>query len=285
LWENKNFDFKKENKMIKVVVADMDGTSLGPNEAISEKNTETVKKILESGREFLFASGRPTFGMLGIIKKADLDKKVRYFIAYNGGVIYDIQKEKNIYVKKLDFDIIREIYDIIMKNKIDISFCLHEKNYIYITQDNKELEVEVSSNHQTKVFIKDIDDYKDIDFMKILLVGKKENLDIAVDKLKESKISRNIKMMFSLDHLLEVIPEGSDKSVALKWFADYTGTALSEILSIGDGENDIEMLKESGYSAAMSNAYEHVKESADYITKKDNNEDGLTEAVEHFIKF
>ena len=45
------------------------------------------------------------------------------------------------------------------------------------------------------------------------------------------------------------------------------------------------MLKESGYSAAMINAYEHVKESADYITKKNNNEDGLTEAVEHFIKF
>ena len=57
-----------------------------------------------------------------------------------------------------------------MKNKIDISFCIHEKNLIYITQDNEELEVEVSSNHQTKVFIKDINDYKDIDFMKILLV-------------------------------------------------------------------------------------------------------------------
>ena len=47
-----------------------------------------------------------------------------------------------------------------MKNKIDISFCIHEKNFIYITQDNKELEIEVSSNHQTKIFIKDINVYK-----------------------------------------------------------------------------------------------------------------------------
>lgn len=271
--------------MIKIVVADMDGTSLGPNEAISQKNCETVKKILNSGRDFLFASGRPTFGMLGIIKKAGLEKAVRYFIAYNGGVIYDIIQEKNIYVKRLDFDIIKEIYDIVIKNKIDISFCLHEKNNIYITQDNKELEVEVSSNHQTKVFIKDIDDYKNTDFMKILLVGKKENLDTAVAKLKESSAGNNVKMMFSLDHLLEVIPAGSDKSVALKWFSDYAGVPLKEILSVGDGENDIEMLRESGYSAAMSNAYEHVKQSADYITDKNNNEDGLTEAVEHFIEF
>ncbi|MCP1223523.1 Cof-type HAD-IIB family hydrolase [Sebaldella sp. S0638] len=271
--------------MIKMVAADMDGTSLGPNEAISEKNSETVKKVLESGREFLFASGRPTFGMLGLIKKAGLDDKVRYFIAYNGGVVHDIKEGKNLYVKKLDFSIIKGVYDIVMDNKIDISFCIHEKNFIFITQDNKELEVEVSSNHQTKVFIKDINDYKDIDFMKILLVGKRENLDIAVAKLKESNVSDDINLMFSLDFLLEVVPKGSDKSVALKWFSDYSGIPLTEVLSIGDGENDIEMLKESGYSAAMSNAYDHVKESADYVTENDNNADGLTEAVEHFIKF
>ncbi len=271
--------------MIKMVAADMDGTSLGPNEAISEKNSETVKKVLESGREFLFASGRPAFGMLGLIKKAGLDDKVRYFIAYNGGVIYDIKEEKNIYIKKLDFSIIKEVYDIVMKNKIDISFCIHEKNFIYITQDNKELEVEVSSNHQTKVFIKDINDYKDVDFMKILLVGKRENLEKAVAKLRENTVNNSIKMMFSLDTLLEVVPAGSDKSVALKWFSDYSGIPLSEVLSIGDGENDIEMLKESGYSAAMKNAYDHVKESAGYVTEKDNNADGLTEAVEYFIKF
>ena len=271
--------------MIKMVVADMDGTSLGLNEAISEKNSATVKRVLESGREFLFASGRPAFGMLGLIKKAGLDDKIRYFIAYNGGIIHDIKEGKNLYVKKLDFNIIKEVYDIIMKNKIDISFCIHEKNLIYITQDNEELEVEVSSNRQTKVFIKDINDYKDIDFMKILLVGKRENLETAAAKLQESAVSNDIKTMFSLDFLLEVVPAGSDKSVALKWFSEYSGIPLSEILSIGDGENDIEMLKESGYSAAMQNAYEHVKKSADYVTEKDNNADGLTEAIEHFIKF
>ena len=69
--------------MIKIVVADMDGTSLGPNEAISEKNIETILKVIDSGRDFVFASGRPTFGMNGIIKKAGLEDKVNYFIAYN----------------------------------------------------------------------------------------------------------------------------------------------------------------------------------------------------------
>ena len=159
--------------MIKIVVADMDGTSLGPNEAISEKNIKTILKVIDSGRDFVFASGRPTFGMNGIIKKAGLEEKINYFIAYNGGIVYDVQKDKNIYMKNIDFKIIREIYNIILENNIDISFCLHEKNLIYITQDNKELEVEVESNNQTKVFIENIDDLK----------GKrKENLE----KEKES---------------------------------------------------------------------------------------------------
>ena len=269
--------------MIKMVVADMDGTSLGLNEAISEKNSETVKKVLESGREFLFASGRPAFGMLGLIKKAGLDDKIRYFIAYNGGIIHDIKEGKNLYVKKLDFNIIKEVYDIIMKNKIDISFCIHEKNFIYITQDNKELEVEVSSNHQTKVFIKDINDYKDVDFMKILLVGKRENLEKAVAKLRENTVNNSIKMMFSLDTLLEVVPAGSDKSVALKWFSDYSGIPLSEVLSIGDGENDIEMLHLVGTSIAMGNADVEVKKHASTVTLTVD-KDGIADFFEKEFK-
>ena len=41
----------------------------------------------------------------------------------------------------------------------------------------------------------------------------------------------------------------------------------------------------SGGSKQTLFAYDKVKKSADYVTEKDNNADGLTEAIEHFIKF
>ena len=269
--------------MIKMVAADMDGTSLGTDENISETNIKTIKKVINTGTEFIFASGRPVYGINLKIADAGLTDKIRYFIAYNGGIVYDTVNKENIYTKIMDFGIIRKIYDTILINSPDLCFCLHEDEFFYVTQDNEITTLEAESNHQTKVMINNIEDLSGKKFMKILLVGEHEKLKQAAEILKQSDVSADIKTMFSLDMLLEILPADSDKSVALKWFSEYLNIPMSEVLAIGDAENDTEMLKAAGYSAAMHNAYEHVKENADYITEKNNDEDGLTEALEKFM--
>ena len=47
-----------------------------------------------------------------------------------------------------------------------------------------------------------------------------------------------------------------------------------ELIAFGDGENDLEMLKEVGVSVAMENAVNEVKEIATMVTDS-NEEDGL----------
>lgn len=46
------------------------------------------------------------------------------------------------------------------------------------------------------------------------------------------------------------------------------------VMTIDDGENDIDMIKFAGYGIAMSNSPEIVKQNADIVTKYSNNEDG-----------
>ena len=96
--------------MIKIVAADMDGTSLGTDENISEANIKTIKKVIDTGAEFIFASGRPVYGINLKIGDAGLTDKIRYFIAYNGGIVYDTENKKNIYTKIMDFEIIKKIF-------------------------------------------------------------------------------------------------------------------------------------------------------------------------------
>lgn len=269
--------------MIRMVAADMDGTSLGTDENISKTNIETIKKVINTGTEFIFASGRPVYGINLKIADAGLTDKIRYFIAYNGGIVYDTANKEYLYTKIMDFEIIRKIYNIIQQNNLDLCFCLHEDEFIYVTQDNEITALEAESNHQTKVLIDNIEDLSEKKFMKILLVGEHEKLKHAADIFKQSEVNADIKTMFSLDMLLEILPVDSDKSVALKWLSNYLNIPLSSVLAIGDAENDTEMLKTAGYSAAMQNAYKHVKEIADYITEKNNDESGLTEALEKFL--
>ena len=53
------------------------------------------------------------------------------------------------------------------------------------------------------------------------------------------------------------------------------------MIAIGDGYNDLSMIKFAGLGIAMGNAQEPVKKAADYITLS-NEEDGVVEALEHF---
>ena len=55
------------------------------------------------------------------------------------------------------------------------------------------------------------------------------------------------------------------------------------MIAVGDGLNDLPMIEYAGLGVAMENAPDGVKESADYITARTNNEDGVAEVLEKFV--
>lgn len=64
--------------------------------------------------------------------------------------------------------------------------------------------------------------------------------------------------------------------------AKQWGIKKEEILTIGDQDNDIELLKAGGTAVAMGNATEELKKYADYITDSVEN-DGFAHAMEKFV--
>ena len=60
------------------------------------------------------------------------------------------------------------------------------------------------------------------------------------------------------------------------------GVELSQVAALGDGLNDVEMLREAGLGIAMGNAPEAVKSAADWITGT-NDEDGVAQAVRRLV--
>ena len=56
-----------------------------------------------------------------------------------------------------------------------------------------------------------------------------------------------------------------------------------EIMAVGDGENDRNMLQTAGFSVAMGNAMDRVKETADAVTLT-NNENGVAAAIRNYMK-
>ena len=77
--------------MYKLVAIDLDGTMLNKYGVVTDNTKEQIRRTIEKGIDVVIASGRPIDSTKTIAK--EIGSK-NYFIAGNGALIYDIQKEK-----------------------------------------------------------------------------------------------------------------------------------------------------------------------------------------------
>lgn len=60
--------------------------------------------------------------------------------------------------------------------------------------------------------------------------------------------------------------------------------SLQEIAYIGDDLNDLEVLKNVGFSAVVASAPEYMKKEVDFVTQKKGGDGAFREFVEHILK-
>lgn len=65
---------------------------------------------------------------------------------------------------------------------------------------------------------------------------------------------------------LDIAPEGVDKTRGLALVAERLGVAAADVLAVGDGRNDLEMLRWAGRGVAMGDAPDEVRAVADAVT-------------------
>ena len=83
------------------------------------------------------------------------------------------------------------------------------------------------------------------------------------------------------DFGVDIISKSGGKLVGIDEYLKLLGISRDEAMAFGDGENDIDMLKNAGIGVAMGNAKDAVKESADYVTDSVD-DDGIKKALEYF---
>ena len=82
------------------------------------------------------------------------------------------------------------------------------------------------------------------------------------------------------DTVVELVPKGFSKGTGIRKFCQLTGIDIKDTIAIGDGANDVEMFKASGFSVAMGNGALKAKEAADLVTTG-LFEDGVMNALKH----
>ena len=91
----------------------------------------------------------------------------------------------------------------------------------------------------------------------------------------------NLAISTSTFNNLEINVASAHKGPAPKRCAEHLGFGLENCMALGDGANDLTMVKAAGVGVAMSNACPEVLAAADYVTLS-NDADGVAAAIAHF---
>lgn len=83
------------------------------------------------------------------------------------------------------------------------------------------------------------------------------------------------------EYAVDIMLKDSDKSKGVQSVLEYYGYGPENAMSLGDNENDVEMLQYTGIGVAVGAASDKAKKAADYITD-DIDEDGWANAMKHF---
>jgi len=138
---------------------------------------------------------------------------------------------------------------------------------------------------------KEVEDYltmEDANILSVAYAGNKKDMEGLYDFINErypniykTHLMENIKLA---EALLEIMNPLGDKWLSLLEYAKEKGIDKSEIIAIGDDNNDIEMIKNSGFGIAMKNGSKSVKEVADIVSERDNNESGVAHELRKLLK-
>ncbi len=255
--------------MIKLVVSDFDGTLLPhENENIDEETIDTIKKILEKNICFAVASGRSYRELSCFMKKI---KHNIFIISENGSLI--TYKGKILFKKSIEKD-----KAINLVNEVDsygydcLIFGVHT---IYTTSKNKSYIDYLNKTKGNVIKIRK-GDYLPEDPLRISIY--KGNGKI-IDKAWIIRNMKKFNISYYGEEWLDFIELGNHKGLAIQEIKKFFLNEGDEIMAFGDGVNDIEMLRMSDYSFAMSNGNKEIIDICSETTKKP------IETIRKYIKF
>jgi len=265
----------------KILVLDLDGTLTNNKKEITEHTLRTLIDAQERGVKIVLASGRPTYGIAPIAEKLQLKKYGGYILSYNGGEITNWQTGELLYENVLEADVLPYLYQ-----------CAKENQFVIVTYKDKYVLTEYPDDEYVLkeailnvMETKKVENFLDaIDFpvAKCLIVGEATRLAVLEKEMYEVLKDR-MGVYRSEPYFLELVPKGIDKAQSLAVLLEKIGATKEEMIAVGDGFNDLSMIKFAGLGVAMANAQEVVRQSADYITLS-NEEDGVAAVVEKFMK-
>jgi Cof subfamily protein (haloacid dehalogenase superfamily) len=255
----------------KLIFLDIDNTTIYYDDSgciVPPSAVSAVSRLIKNGHRVMFATGRSYYHCTNTAKILNIDIEG----VFNNGA-YAVINGEYFFEKFIPDAVVKDIISRITKENYCAFFSAKDNVY------------EISADAGTYAFFNA--ECRRDDILKPLVENLPTIYEILVYTLDNNSNSKNLISMIidahpeisSSDGLYSITLNDISKAVGIENVAKHLGYSMNDVIAIGDGHNDIPMLRKAGVGVAMGNAGDEVKAVADIITD-DVKDDGLYKVFE-----
>ena len=294
---------------LKLIALDMDGTLLGSNGRVSERNAAALRAAEAAGIEVVIATGRRHCYAMHILRDLKLHH-ANALVSSNGTVIRTIGSEL-VHRSHMPLSTARWLCKHVadFRNTLVLTFDNvgsdgEDTRGALVVENPAELHGSIGRwmlvNEPYIAHVGSLEEALDGDPpIQMMLCGPVARMREAEALLlqhprvtpvgSEATIPDAEVALHRTEYperdlcILDILPAGCSKASALLHLAELRGISMQEVLAIGDNWNDVPMLEAAGQAVLMSNAPEDLKQIAHargWALGLSNDEDGVAVAIE-----
>lgn len=271
----------------RLVALDIDGTLLkwvdgagATYEQISPRVFDAVHRAMESGAHVVLASGRSPHGMTRVADLLDLhgadggqERPRPWVVASNGAVVFRYPPLEVVH--EVTFDAAPAVAAV-LEHHPEALVAVEERGVGY--RVNRHFPTgELSGD----MIITEVEDLVAGPVSRVIIRDPEATAEDFVDLVGKLGL-HGTDYVVGWTAWLDLTPVGVSKASGLALVAEELGVDRGDVLAIGDGRNDIEMLRWAGRGVAMGQAVEEVRAAADHVTAPVH-DDGVAEELDRWF--
>jgi Cof subfamily protein (haloacid dehalogenase superfamily) len=263
--------------MIRLVIADVDGTLVTQEKLLSKDAIAAAQELRAAGIRLALTSGRPPRGMQMLIEPLRLESQIAGF---NGGV-YVNPDMSVIATHLLAPEAAREAMRLILDKGLDAwlytaeDWLVRDKSAPHVAREawTVKFEAKVTSGFSDDLLSRAV---------KIVGVSDDAALVAQCETAAQAALGERASATRSQPYYLDVTHPQANKGAVVTTLSRLLRIDTAEIATIGDMPNDVLMFKKSGFSIAMGNASDEVKRQAKAVTAT-NEDEGFAKAMRNLV--